>query len=220
MMQVLAGHDPQDPASADVPVPDYAQALTSRLDGMTIGVIRHWHEKDAVAGFGPDSTPSPAYVAAFEAACHTLETLGARLVDVQLSPLVDYADANRVIMLAEAYALHESDFRERPHLFGRHMFARIGLGAFLSAADYIEAVRQRRELCVEIGRALAGVDVLVSANATGPAPRIDAVGTYATFERASYTAPYNVTGLPALVGADRFRERPAARLPDRRPAVR
>ena len=31
-----------------------------------------------------------------------------------------------------------------------------------------------------------------------PAPRIDAVGTYSTFERASYTAPYNLTGLPAL----------------------
>jgi aspartyl-tRNA(Asn)/glutamyl-tRNA(Gln) amidotransferase subunit A len=198
MMQALAGYDPGDPASADMPVPDYAAALTKRLDGMTVGVIRHWHEEDAVAGFGPESAPSPTYLAAFDAACRTLEGLGARLVDLDASPLLDYADANRIIMLAEAYALHESDFRERPHLFGRHMFARIGLGAFLSAADYVEAVRQRRELCVEIARALAGVDVIVSANATGPAPRIDAVGTYATFDRASYTAPYNVTGLPAV----------------------
>jgi aspartyl-tRNA(Asn)/glutamyl-tRNA(Gln) amidotransferase subunit A len=198
MMQVLAAYDPLDPASADVPAPDYGAALANRLDGMTIGVIRHWHQEDAVAGFGPDSAPSPTYVAAFDAACRTLETLGARLVDVRVSPLIDFADANRIIMMAEAYALHESDFRERPLLFGRHMFARIGLGAFLSAADYIEAVRQRRELCAEMAGALAGVDAIVSANATGPAPRIDAVGTYATFERASYTAPYNITGLPAM----------------------
>jgi aspartyl-tRNA(Asn)/glutamyl-tRNA(Gln) amidotransferase subunit A len=198
MMQVLAGYDPLDPASVDIAVPDYAAALATRLDGVKIGVIRHWHEQDAVAGFGADSAPSPTYVAAFDSACRTLESLGAQLLDLQVSPLLDYADANRIIMLAEAYALHEADFRERPHLFGRHMFARIGLGAFLSAADYFEAVRQRRELCVEIAAALSGVDVIVSANATGPAPRIDAVGTYATFERASYTAPYNVTGLPAL----------------------
>jgi aspartyl-tRNA(Asn)/glutamyl-tRNA(Gln) amidotransferase subunit A len=198
MLQALAGHDAQDPASADVPVPDYAAALGKRLDGMTVGIVRHWHERDAVAGFGADSAPSADYVAAFDAACRTLESLGARLTDLQLSPLLDYADANRVIMLSEAYALHEHDFRERPHLFGRHMFARIGLGAFLGAADYIEAVRQRRELCVECAGAFAGVDVIVSANATGPAPRIDAVGTYSTFERASYTAPYNLTGLPAL----------------------
>jgi aspartyl-tRNA(Asn)/glutamyl-tRNA(Gln) amidotransferase subunit A len=198
MLQAIAGHDKEDPASADVPVPDYAAALAKRLDGMTVGIVRHWHERDAVAGFGADSAPSAGYVAAFDAACRTLESLGARLVDLQLSPLLDYADANRVIMLSEAFALHEHDFRERPHLFGRHMFARIGLGAFLSAADYIEAVRQRRELCIESARALGQVDVIVSASATGPAPRIDAVGTYSTFERASYTAPYNLTGLPAL----------------------
>jgi aspartyl-tRNA(Asn)/glutamyl-tRNA(Gln) amidotransferase subunit A len=198
MLQALAGHDPEDPASADVPVGDYRAGLTKRLDGMNVGVVRHFHEEDAVAGFGADSAPSPVYAAAFDAACRTLESLGARLVDLRLSPLVDYADATRVIMLAEAYALREHDFRERPHLFGRHMFARIGLGAFLSAADYIEAVRRRRELCIEIAGALAGVDAVVSANTTSPAPRIDAIGTYSTFERASYTAPYNVTGLPAL----------------------
>ena len=124
--------------------------------------------------------------------------LSVRLVDQQLSPLVDYLDTNRLIMLAEAYALHETDFRERPHLLGHHMFARIGLGAFLSAADYVEAMRQRRELAVEFSRALADVDVVISANTTGPAPRIDSVSTYSTYERASYTAPYNLTGSPAL----------------------
>jgi aspartyl-tRNA(Asn)/glutamyl-tRNA(Gln) amidotransferase subunit A len=198
IMQALAGYDPLDPASADMPAPDYRAALTTRLDGLKIGVVRHFHEHDAVADFGPDSAPTAAYVAAFDAACRTLESLGARLVDVQLSPLVDYLDANRLIMLAEAYALHERDFRERPQDFGHHMFARIGLGAFLTAADYVEATRQRRELCVEFARALDGVDAVVSANSTGPAPRIDAIPTYSTFERASYTGPYNLTGSPAL----------------------
>jgi aspartyl-tRNA(Asn)/glutamyl-tRNA(Gln) amidotransferase subunit A len=198
MMQALAGYDPQDPASADVPVPDYRAALTKRLDGLAIGVIRHFHEEDAVAAFGSESAPSPVYVEAFNAACRTLEGLGARLVDMRLSPLIDYLDANRLIMLAEAYALHETDFRERPHLFGHHMFARIGLGAFLSAADYVEALRQRRELTIEFAQALAGVDVVISANSTGPAPLIDEVSTYSTFERASYTGPYNLTGSPAL----------------------
>ena len=198
MLQALAGYDALDPASADVPVPDYARALTPRLEGLRVGVVRHFHEKDAVAGFGRASMPSATYVETFDAACKTLESLGVKLVDLQLSPLVDYADANRLIMIAEAYALHEKDFRERPQLFGRHVFARIGLGAFLSAADYVEAVRQRRELCAEFAKACEGVDVVISANATGPAPRIDAVGTYNTFERASYTAPWNLTGSPAL----------------------
>jgi aspartyl-tRNA(Asn)/glutamyl-tRNA(Gln) amidotransferase subunit A len=198
MMQILAAYDPLDPASADVPVPDYRQALTPRLDGMRIGVIRHWHEHDAVAGFGAESIPSSTYVAAFDDACRTLQSLGATVSDIKVSPLVDYIDANRVIMVSEAFALHEKDFRERPHLFGRQMFSRVGLGAFLSAADYVEAMRQRRELCVEMAAAMAAVDAIISANATAPAPPIDTVGTFSTFERASYTAPYNITGLPAL----------------------
>jgi len=198
MMQALAGHDPLDPASADVPAPDYRAALTARLDGLKIGVIRHFHEHDAVADFGADSAPSSAYIAAFDDACRTLESLGARLVDLHLSSLIDYVDTNRLIMLAEAYALHEKDFRERPQDLGHHMFARIGLGAFLTAADYVEAMRQRRELCLEFAKALDGVDVAVSANATGPAPLIEGIPTFATFERASYTSPYNLTGSPAL----------------------
>ncbi len=198
MMQALAGYDPLDPASADMAVPDYRAALTPRLDGLRIGVVRHFHEEDAVVGFGSESAPTKTYAAAFDAACHTLESLGARVVDLRLSPLIDYLDTNRLIMVAEAYALHQKDFRERPQDFGHHMFARIALGAFLTAADYIEATRQRRELCLEFARALDGVDAVVSANATGPAPRIDAIPTYSTFERASYTAPYNLTGAPAL----------------------
>ena len=79
MMQALAGYDPLDPASADVPVPDYRAALTPRLDGLRIGVVRHFHEHDAVADFGPESAPSKTYVAAFDSALRTLESLGARL---------------------------------------------------------------------------------------------------------------------------------------------
>ena len=198
MMSALAGYDPEDPASADMPVPDYRAALTTRLDGVRIGVIRQFHEHDAVADFGADSAPSAAYVSAFDAACRTLEGLGARLIDIRLSPLIDYLDANRLIMLAEAYAMHEKDFRERSQDFGHHMFARIALGAFLSAADYVEAMRQRRELAVEFASAIEGCDAVISANATGPAPRIDGIPTFATFERASYTGPYNLTGSPAL----------------------
>src|ERR1700756_437234 len=76
LMQALAAYDPQDPASADVPVADYRAALAPRLDGLTIGVIRHFHERDAVANFGADSAPNPAYVEAFDNACRTLEGLG------------------------------------------------------------------------------------------------------------------------------------------------
>src|ERR1700723_1613929 len=46
MLQVLAGHDPRDPASADRPIPDYVAALGGGIRGAKIGVIHHFHETD------------------------------------------------------------------------------------------------------------------------------------------------------------------------------
>ncbi|MGZ5138713.1 MAG: amidase, partial [Burkholderiales bacterium] len=46
MLQVIAGHDPLDPVSADRPVPDYRAALNEDIRGLRIGVVRHFWEED------------------------------------------------------------------------------------------------------------------------------------------------------------------------------
>src|SRR5262249_49541996 len=46
MLQVLAGHDPHDPASSSRPVPDYSALLGRGVKGRKIGVIHHFHETD------------------------------------------------------------------------------------------------------------------------------------------------------------------------------
>ena len=155
MMQALAGYDPAGPGFGRCAGPGLPRgADDAPRRGEDRGHPPFPRARRGRRFRAPTARPSAAYTAAFDAACRTLESLGARLVDLRLSPLIDYVDANRLIMLAEAYALHEKDFQERPQDFGHHMFARIGLGAFLSAADYVEAMRQRRELCVEFARAL------------------------------------------------------------------
>ena len=45
LLQIIAGHDPEDPASANVPVPDYRAALTGDVKGLTIGVPWGWFEE-------------------------------------------------------------------------------------------------------------------------------------------------------------------------------
>ena len=45
MMQVIAGHDPQDPLSSREPVPDYSASLGAPVDGMRVGVIKGYFER-------------------------------------------------------------------------------------------------------------------------------------------------------------------------------
>ena len=47
MLQAIAGYDPKDPTTADVPVPDYLAALRDGVRGLTVGVPREYFYEEA-----------------------------------------------------------------------------------------------------------------------------------------------------------------------------
>ncbi|HTT81640.1 MAG TPA: amidase [Stellaceae bacterium] len=190
MLQAMAGHDPADPASADRPIPDFRAALAGAVRGLRVGLVRHFYERDNPAN---DATR-----AAIEAAVKKLGEIGCAVREVTLSPLADWSACGMTIMLAEAYAIHEGELKRRFTDYGEMFRDRMVLGALISGADYVQALRRRRELIAELDRAMADLDVLVTASAISEAPPIDEVGKFATFERPSLTIPFNVTGCPAM----------------------
>src|SRR3954447_20940371 len=100
LLQVMAGHDPADPASANRPIPDYRAALQAEVKGLRIGVIRHFYERD--------NESNAATRQAIEAAAQKFAELGCSVRDVALSPLDDWASCGVLMMLAEAYAIHDN----------------------------------------------------------------------------------------------------------------
>jgi aspartyl-tRNA(Asn)/glutamyl-tRNA(Gln) amidotransferase subunit A len=190
LLQAMAGHDPADPGSADVPIPDYRAALQGDVEGLRLGVVRHFYERDNAA--------NEATRQAIEAAVRTLEGLGCTVQEVTLSPLADWVACGMVIMLCEAYAIHEANLRRRFTDYGEMFRDRMALAGLISGADYVQALRRRRELVDELDRAMAGLDLILTASAPTEAPPIDAVGKFATFERPLLTMPFNVTGSPAM----------------------
>lgn len=191
MLQVIAGHDPLDPASADEPLPDYAQSLAEGVRGLRIGVIRHFYTTD-LAG-------DAEMVTAIEAAADLLGRLGAEICEIRLPPLQDFAACGQVIMAAEAYAVHERWLKERPGDYGARGRERLLAGAGLSAADYLQAVRWRLRLRDAAADAFRGIDVALTASSLDPACRIDdEAALAATYSRQARLA-FNVTGQPALV---------------------
>ena len=190
LLQAMAGYDREDPASADRLVPDFTADLSKGAKGLRIGVVRHFYETDHPV--------SPGVKAGIDAALDVYNQLGAEIRDVTLSPMIEYHAAGTVIITAEAYAVHEPWLKTRFNDYGELFRDRIALGAFISAAEYVQTIRRRRILCLELKAAMADLDILVSASQPGEAPRIDSVPKWGNLEKPSLTMPFNLTGFPAM----------------------
>jgi aspartyl-tRNA(Asn)/glutamyl-tRNA(Gln) amidotransferase subunit A len=190
VLQAIAGHDPNDPASAARPVPDYRAALTGDIRGLRIGVVRHLHEDDC---------PVTAEVAAaLDKAFEVFHSLGAALGEVRLRPAQDYYDVKVTIAESELLAVHEHALRTRPGDFGEDFLGRVLPAVLIGARDYVQAQRERRRILAEMAPIYENFDVLVTATAGGPAPRLGTWRTIEFWRRPSLTTPFNVTGGPAL----------------------
>ena len=190
MLQALAGPDPRDPAGATQPVPDYTALLGKAIKGLKIGVIHHFHETDCKV--------SPGTQQSIDAAIATFRELGAEIREVQLSPMQDWQACGSLISITERAAAYEEWAKTRLGDFSERVQRRLMLGALVSGVDYVQATRRRRELRAELQGAMAGLDVVLTAAATGEAPRIDNVPVWDLFERPSFTIPFNVSGYPAI----------------------
>jgi aspartyl-tRNA(Asn)/glutamyl-tRNA(Gln) amidotransferase subunit A len=189
LLQAMAGHDPQDPGSVERPVPDYRAALQPDLKGLRVGVVRHFFEDDYRI---PDVARE-----AIDAALAAMRGLGAEIREVKLSPIHDYGACGWIILLAEAWSVHEAVMRRRFLDYGRMMRNRVIIGGLLSSADYAAALRLRGVLVREMDAAMREVDVLVSASTPGAAPLLDEKPDFAGFQR-PLMMPFNVTGQPAI----------------------
>ena len=190
VLQAIAGHDTGCPSSIDAPVPDYARGLSGGIAGLRVGVLRHFWEEDHIA--------SAPVATAMEAALDVLRNLGAKLEPARMRPIQQYSDVKIIISESELLSIHQQDFIDRPQAFGRIFAGRV-LGACLfGAGDYVNAQRERRLMAAEAQRLFDRYDVLVTVG-PGPAPRLANHNPLAEkWAKPSLTAPFNVTGQPAI----------------------
>jgi len=191
MLQAIAGYDPKDPTSSRSTVPDYSLSLREDIRGKVFGLPRHYF-------FDDDPSVNAEVVAVVEKAVAELESLGAKIEEIEL-PSLDYVRAaNTIIMVSEDFAYHEPNLKTRPEDFGEIVRARFRIGGMLSAGDYLQAQRCRQWSKREFAAALQKVDFFVTPTMTQPAAAFEGYDPIATIQGRSFTAPFNVTGLPAI----------------------
>jgi aspartyl-tRNA(Asn)/glutamyl-tRNA(Gln) amidotransferase subunit A len=211
MLQVIAGHDPNDPTSSREPVPNFTSAIGRTLKGTRIGVI-----KQLMEGIGGE------FSALLDAALVTLRDLGAAVEEVSIPSIGQAPAIATTIMFAEAAEFHEDWIRTRPQDYGLDVRRTLEAGMLTPAMYYVRAQRARAVVLAETLTALQNRIALVAPTAAIPAPRIavfqpdNALSRRAdalTSERAPstsgeqvnmvtavlrFTAPFNITGQPAL----------------------
>lgn len=194
LLAVIAGFDPADPGSADEPVANYQAAArlgqSEGIEGVRVGVIRHFHRNDMIA--------HPAVDGCIEAALGVLSSLGATVEEVTTRPLAEFSDGNRVILLSEGYAVHERWMQTRPADYAEMTRQKLLPGAFLRASDYVQAIRNRAGFTSAIDSLLDRVDVLVAASSMDPPFPINDSELVARCYPRQARAPFNLTGHPAL----------------------
>lgn len=214
LMNVIGGKDRQDSTSADVPMPDFTQALDRDIKGMRLGIPKEYF----TGGMQPEVEK------AVQDSIRTLESLGMKTVEVSL-PHLDYAvAAYYIIACAEAStnlsrydgvkygyrSLNSENLTNmyentREEGFGEEVKRRIILGTFVLSsgyydAYYLKAQKVRTLIKQDFENALEECDVIISPVTPYPAFKLgekldDPLQMYLAD---IYTISANLAGIPAM----------------------
>ncbi|MBN1255393.1 MAG: Asp-tRNA(Asn)/Glu-tRNA(Gln) amidotransferase subunit GatA [Deltaproteobacteria bacterium] len=214
LLNAIAGHDPLDSTSINLPIPDYSKALIKDVKGWTLGVPKEFF----VEGMDPQVEEEVG------AAIRVLEGLGATVKEIAL-PHTGYAVATYyIICTAEAssnlarydgvkYGFRAPESKElmemyqetRSEGFGPEVKRRIMLGTYVLSSGYYDAyyrkASQVRTLIKEdFEKAFDQCDVIITPTAPTPAFRLgekmeDPLQMYLSD---IFTISVNLAGVPAL----------------------
>ena len=195
--QAIAGYDPKDPYTQDVPVPDYRAALTGNISGLRVGVIS---ERMDAPNLDPEMRD------AVTAAIGALGELGADASEVSI-PLAPSAGALSMTIIGVEWAnLHRQTFEPNFEQLDRNNQIRFLTGLVIPAQAYNKAQKLRALLREQVLSALEDVDVLALPSGIGPAPPVESIPGIQSKEHAlaglnariSFTGPFNLANVPAI----------------------
>jgi aspartyl-tRNA(Asn)/glutamyl-tRNA(Gln) amidotransferase subunit A len=136
---------------------------------------------------------------AVQDAARVFEKLGCKVEKVNVDWMRDAALANKITVQADGAAVHRERLKEHPEWFGEDVRHRLEEGAKTSSTDYVLARRTQAEIRKRCELFFESYDFLLTPTTPIAAPVIegqDAVEQAARLTR--FTAPFNLTGLPAL----------------------
>ena len=185
----IAGYDPQDPGSVQTPVDDYLAHVKEGVQGWRV----------ALADDEFFAQTDPHVLAAVQGAAQVFAGLGAQVRPAPFPGARQAALANGQMVVSDAAAFHLERLQSQPGDFGDDIRERLQNGLRLTSSDYVLARRAQSLLRRQFEQFFDQYDVLLMPATPVTAPLIegpDALDQARLLTR--YTAPFNLTGLPAM----------------------
>jgi aspartyl-tRNA(Asn)/glutamyl-tRNA(Gln) amidotransferase subunit A len=197
-LKAIAGYDPNDPYTWNVPVPDYRQALTGDIKGLKVGVVKELMDRET-CGVTPEVRDSVL------AAASVLEELGAEVSEVSL-PLTGISGVvMRTISSTERVSLNPDWLRDHPEDFHHNTRVAFMTGWLIPSQAYYKAQKARALVRKQVLEAFQKYDVLVQPTNPSPpgimnlTPGVESKEQAALALRDSnFRGLYSLTGNPAL----------------------
>jgi aspartyl-tRNA(Asn)/glutamyl-tRNA(Gln) amidotransferase subunit A len=187
----MAGYDPGYAHSLHVPHENFANGIERGVKGLKLAIVENYTYRDV----------DPDVAKAVEEAVRTLESEGARIVNVKIPLLAKPVDFSSLftIVLYEFNRILGNRYRAAPDKskFGAIVQDDIAKGEKISRADYEKALTARAQLSAQFKAAFAHADALITPTMPTTAPVLAAGGP--AYDRGrQFMLPISATGLPAL----------------------
>jgi aspartyl-tRNA(Asn)/glutamyl-tRNA(Gln) amidotransferase subunit A len=196
LTEIIAGSDPEDPTTLDVPVERLSENLEGGVRGMRIGVpTTYFYE-----------SMSDEVRALFTAVADLYRSIGAEIVEVSPPGLDEMAALANIILAVEAATIHSTWFHTRPQDYSDLVRARVELGFHHPGTRYLEALNLRAHHLDIFGAAVfAHVDVMLAPLIPIPVPTLAETNVGGSAAIPSTVAvltrcgrPINYLGVPSL----------------------
>ena len=194
----IAGYDPNDPYTWNVPVPDYRQALTGNIRGMRVGIVKELIDPE-ISGVTKEVRDSVL------AATNTLAELGANVGEVSLPLTTISGVVMRTLTSTERVSLNPDWLRDRPQDFHHNTRVAFMTGALIPSQTYYKAQKARALVRRQVLEAFEDFDVLIQPTNPSPPGIMDLTPGVRSKEQAAnalkdsnFRGLYSLTGNPAL----------------------
>jgi Asp-tRNA(Asn)/Glu-tRNA(Gln) amidotransferase A subunit family amidase len=190
IMNVIAGYDPLDVQSINVPVPDYTRTLGLPIRGLRLGVERPYFFSDL----------DPEYRNYVDAAIEKLEDLGAVVVDIRVPELELVHGIFINIIATDTSAYHKRLLRKNPSGYVKKTRVMLEFGELLLGTDYLLAQRARQVLRQAVRESFAKhrLHGLITPSVSATAPSMTTEVSTDLFAFPLRQSAANILGLPSM----------------------